>query len=312
MSFVDEYIQILKNGYEKIIYFHDATSKVYDYKGFTHCNTETWKEEFVDLILKNLLNYCYETKEIESLYSPKFPGLENYIIKATRDRLNNKTKQPQQDGLCGELLIDLILRMENINNKTLLCRPKYQQKGAKAELKNYDVLIFNDEGAKVKLLLGQVKSGKYDYCTVKMEEDLNTKYTNTYFGDAVCYIADRLLTDNPSEVLLNLLKDINDIALGTTDKKIRNDKICEYIKANQIKVEIPCLLLYSNDAVYEVNSQIKEKISKEISKIEEFFDSKSFNIQEFDFNIVFYVFPAKSVNDLRESIMNYKREVLND
>jgi len=125
MTFIDTYKQIMKEGYEKIVYSYDKTVGRYEYKPFLHANSDSWKEDFVEVLINNLLNYCYEPNEIGAMYNPNIPELRKYINKAIKDRLNRKTKQAQQDGLCGELLIDLILRMENENNeigvaKTLL------------------------------------------------------------------------------------------------------------------------------------------------------------------------------------------------
>lgn len=312
MAFIETYKQIMKDGYEKIIYSYDKTIGKYEYKPFSHANTDTWKEDFVEILINNLLNYCYEPKELEILYNPNFPELKKYINNSIKARLNKKTKQAQQDGLCGELLIDLILRMENINNETLICRPKYQQLGAKAELKNYDVLMFREESDKnITLVLGQVKTGKFDYCTENMKEDLDTKYNESYFGNAICYIADHRIADIPNITLSNILSEFNNIALEAESTSVRNNKICEYIKNNNIKIEIPCLLLYGKDSVYSNIEKIKENLDTEVELVKQFFEKLSFNIYNFNFSISFYVFPSKSIIELRESIMDYKVGVLN-
>lgn len=312
MTFLDTYEQIMKNGYKKIVYSYDKSVGKYEYIPFSHANTDTWKEDFVELLINNLLNYCYERNELEVIYNPNIPELKKYINKAIRDRLNKKTSQAQQDGLCGELLIDLILRMENENNSMLLCRPIYQQLGAKAELKNYDVLMFREDAKNnITLILGQVKSGQFDYCTQNMKDDLDTKYNETYFGNAVCYIADRRISDCPNKTLLNIVSELNAIALGSDDTSIRNNKICEFIKNNNIKIEIPCLLLYGKDSVYSNMDKIKDALDAEVNLVKQFFDNLSFNIYDFDFSISFYIFPSKSIIDLRKSIMDYKVEVLN-
>lgn len=310
MSFVEDYKNILKNRYKKVICRYNAISGKYDYIPFYHEPSNNWDANFVDLLIKNLLNYCYYSDEMERLYNPNFPKLEIYIAKSIKDRLNQKTNNEQQDGLCGELLLDLILRMENENNETLLCRPKYQQKGAKAELKNYDALFFKFENNNITLILGQVKSGKYDYCTEKIEDDLNTKYNNHYFGDALCYIADKRLTDNMNSTLTSVLSEFNNIALGTEDNEIRHNKICEYIKTNKIFIEIPCLLIYTNEKIYENIDNLKQKLDIEVNKIKDYFEQKLFDISDFDFQISFYIFPAKNVSTLRKSIMDYKRKVI--
>lgn len=312
MAFIETYKQIMKDGYEKVVYSYDKSIGNYEYKPFSHANTDTWKEDFVEILINNLLNYCYEPNELEAIYNPNIPELKKYINKAIRDRLNKKTKLAQQDGLCGELLIDLILRMENETNETLLCRPCYQQLGAKAELKNYDVLMFReDSNSNITLILGQVKTGKFDYCTQNMKVDLDTKYNETYFGNAICYIADRRISDCPNKTLLSIVSELNAIALGTDDTSIRNNKICEFIKNNNIKVEIPCLLLYGKDSVYSDIEKIKENLNAEVELVKQFFENLSFNIYDFDFSISFYVFPSKSIVELRKSIMDYKVEVLN-
>lgn len=311
MAFVDTYKQIMKDGYDKIVCSYDKFMGKYEYKPFSHANTDTWKEDFVEVLINNLLNYCYEPNELETLYNPNVPELRKYINKAIKDRLNHKTTQEQKDGLCGELLIDLIFRMENENNNMLICRPKYQQLGAKAELKNYDVLMFREINNNITLVLGQVKSGKFDYCTKNIKTDLDTKYSETYFGNAICYVVDRRISDCPNRTLLNIVSDLNAIALGTDDTDIRNNKICEYVRVNNIKIEIPCLLLYGKDTVYADISRIKENINTEVELVKKFFDNLSFNIYDFNFTILFYIFPAKSITELRKSIMDYKVEVLN-
>lgn len=311
MSFIDKYNQIMREGYGKIVYSYDKSFGNYEYKPFSHANIDSWKEDFIEVLINNLLNYCYEPSELESIYNPNVPELKKYINKAIKVRLNHKTTQEQRDGLCGELLIDLILRMENEKNNILICRPKYQQLGAKAELKNYDALMFREFSNKITLVLGQVKTGGFDYCTKNMRTDLDTKYDETYFGNAICYVADRRISDCPNKTLLSILSDLNTISLGTDDTKIRNNKVCEYIKENKIKIEIPCLLLYGKDAVYSDISKIKENLATEVKLVKEFFDDLSFNIYDFDFTILFYIFPSKSITELRKSIMDYKVGVLN-
>ncbi len=310
MSFIEAYKKILQQGYTKVICRYDSVKGNYEYLPFLHAHNETWKDDLVDVLINNLLNYCYEPYEIEALYKPNISQLKKYINNAIRVRLNKKTTQEQKDGLCGELLLDLILRIENQNNKLLLCRPKYQQLGSRAELKNYDALLFREEAQNISLILGQVKTGGYNYCTSNLETDLNTKYNSTYFGDAVCYIADRRMLDCPSLALQNILRQINEIAMATDDMQTRNDKICEYIKNNHIKIEIPCLMFYEKNTLYNSTNDIILQLDKEIEKVKNYFDTKSFNISNFDYIISFYVFPAKSITELRKSLMDYKKEVL--
>lgn len=311
MSFIDEYKKIMKEGYHKVICSYNKITGRYEYKPFCHINSVQWKDEFINVLIDNLLNYCYEEKELEKLYNPDIPNLKRYINKAIKDRLNKKTKQAQKDGLCGELLIDLILRMENQDNKVLCCRPYYQQLGARSELKNYDVLMFRVNNDDLTLILGQVKTGSFDYCNKGIKEDLNTKYKDTYFGDAVCYIADRRISDDTSnEKLLKLVSDLNGISLDTDDINIRNDKICEYIKDNNIEIEIPCLLLYGNNSIYNSVNDISINLEKEVELVKKYFDNLSFNICDFNFRICFYVFPTKSIEELRNGIMEYKKEVI--
>jgi len=312
MSFIVEYKKILSNGYKKIIYKHDKISNKYDFIPFHHSFHDKWDIDFADLLVKNLLNYCYYENEIKILTtSHNIDELEKFLAKSVRDRLNRKTGNEKTDGLCGELLLDPILRIENFSYKTLLCRPYYQQLNAKAELKNYDALLFSENKNKIKLILGQVKTGDYKYCKEGIAKDLNTKYNNPYFGNAICYIADREFSRSSSTTLSNILSEINNISLSTDDTTIKNKKTCEYIKANNIDVEIPCLLFYDSANIYDESSKMKDKLFAEVNKLINYYKDKSFDISDFNYEIIFYIFPAKSINCLRKKIMEYKEEKLN-
>ena len=76
----------MKDGYEKVVYSYDKSIGNYEYKPFSHANTDTWKEDFVEILINNLLNYCYEPNELEAIYNPNIPELKKYINKAIRDR----------------------------------------------------------------------------------------------------------------------------------------------------------------------------------------------------------------------------------
>lgn len=58
-------------------------------------------------------------------------------------------------------------------------------------------------------------------------------------------------------------------------------------------------------------NKIKDALDTEVALVKQFFENLSFNIYDFDFSISFYIFPSKSIIDLRKSIMDYKVEVLN-
>ena len=310
------------DGYKATIVSHGSKKDNYDFVGLSHIHSDDWDKQMIDLFVKDLLGYCYSEKELESKFFTGLDKIEAYIKKAIKDRLNKRIPNAQNisdadkvkafaqiDGLCGEILLDIILKMEHADYQTLLCRPLYQQLGERSELKNYDTLLFTLKDSTTKLVLGQVKTGGFDYCKTGIKTDLDTKYKQPYFGEALCYVADKHMAEQPKG-LEEIITAINSIAFESIDDKTRHLNICKLLKDKKVIISIPCVLFYGNKKVYENEKDIKKLVLEEREKIVNHFKGTKFDIADFSYEIIFYVFPAKDIDLLREAVLGKKLEVL--
>ncbi len=308
MSFLKTYLSDLFKNYQKVICKYDAQIENYKYIPLTHVKDIDWSDKMSNLLIKNLLNYCYYEKELKSENFTNITKLEDYLAEATLERLNKRLNE-SSDGLVGELLLDLMLREEYRNCNTLLCRPLFQQKEKiKTELTGYDSLLFIEQNGKLSLLFGQAKAGNYYYCKKGIQEDLNTKYKKTYFGKMMCYIKERQTQIVNNKKITELLTKINKICIDLlrfpTEK---HNKICDLIKEENVKLIIPCLLFYNNPSLY--SQDIECFLDTELKKIIGFFDELDFNIELYNYEIVFYIFPTINVSEIRKSLIDYKKDI---
>jgi hypothetical protein len=324
LRFVEVYRQLLLGGYKATIINHSSQQKRYKFVLLSHVFSDNWDTRMIDLLSNNILGYCYSDEEMFSSAFSEINKLDKYIKKAIKDRLNKRIPKDKhrndeqkiaefakKDGLCGELLLDLILRLENYEYKTLFCRPQHSQLGEKGELKNYDSLLFVQENECIKLTLGQVKTGDFQYCKDGIKKDLNAKYREKYFGDAMYYIMDRHMS-NPPIGLGGIVKKINEIAIDSENNDTRNNSIIRYLEEEKIRINIPCLLFYTQQNIYLDKLRLVELLNSERNKIIEYFENMDFEIATFDYEIEFYIFPAKDVDILRKALLDIKIEVHND
>lgn len=313
MGFLEDYKRLLSSAYKAVITNHGSEIKNYEFVAMSHIFSDNWDEQMSKLLVKNLLSYCYSEKEFNSPIFSNVETLEEYIVDAIRNRLNKKIGNDdvaQKDGLTGELLLDLILRMENADATTLICRPLYQQQGSRQELKSYDALLFIKNETQMKLLLGQVKTGTLQNCKIGIKSDLNNKYKAPYFGNAMCWVSSRLISSNgnPFE---NIIKEMNEIS-RLKDKNAKHNNICSLFKTKNILISIPCLLLYTQADVYKIAEDLKKLVLVERDSILSHFKDEKFDLTGFDYEIIFYIFPAKDVSILRSNLMKIKQEVFTD
>lgn len=308
MNFLNEYLSKLFENYQKVIYKFDTTIENYKYIPLVHVSDTDWSDKMTNLLIKNLLNYCYYEKELQSDNFTDITRLEDYLAEATLERLNERLNE-SSDGLVGELLLDLMLREEYRNCNTLLCRPLFQQKEKlKKEFTGYDSLLLIEENDKLSLLLGQAKAGNYDYCKKGIKEDLNTKYGTTYFGKTMCYIKERQTQIVDNKKITELLTKINKICIDLLRFPVeKHNKICELIKEENVKLIFPCLLFYNNPSIYAQN--MESLLNVELKKVISFFDELKFDINLYEYEIHFYIFPTINVSNIRNSLIDYKKDI---
>ncbi|MBH1940092.1 DUF1837 domain-containing protein [Mobilitalea sibirica] len=292
-----------------VIVKYQASKNNFEYIPFSHHSNKNWLDDMYDLLIDNIVFYAFSEDEI--LERNKKIGLLNDLKIAAKYACENrlpKRKNPNTDGIVGELLLDLLIQVYEVTCSKMLARTKYNQMGDNSEIKGYDLLYFvKDEKGKISMWLGQAKAGAYKYCKEGIRDDLNQKYINKYFADSMFYVADK--SDNLD--LSYLLDGINNILFEAIDYKYKVDekekKLFEYLKKENVSIKIPCLLAYTND-IYKCESELQMNINECIDSIKKYFDTKVFNIEiDIDYEIIFYVFPIKSVPELREKIMYFKR-----
>ena len=122
------------------------------------------------------------------------------------------------------------------------------------------------------------------------------------------YIADKA---EKSIELAGILNKVNDICLLSIKKQWSDNEkkqaLFDLIKANQIKIKIPCLLVYTADIYYDestLTSKIEEDVNQAISDFEK---SNYLVAKELDHEILFCVFPIKDIKKLRSNIIKFKK-----
>lgn len=290
--------------YNGLVIKYIPVSDKYYYRAFSH--QKGMCKDLGEILLDDIVYFSYDDDELNGKMNFLLEDLRKAAVFAIENRLP-KRYVAKSDGLAGELLLDVMIRIEEKESELLIARPKYTEVGSKNEIKGYDALFFADDGNYLKLYLGQVKSGKKEYCQRGINEDLNLKYDKKYFTSNIAYIADRC----DSKRLEEFLSKINRACFYENDEVKKSDRIKEVFKENNVKVIIPCLLVYSSD-IYNNIAQLKKNIEIETNRIKEYFDEKSFPIDVLtNYEIKFWVFPVESIDLIRKKIADFKKETLN-
>lgn len=315
-NFLKEYFNHVFTSYKKVIFSINGYKANYEYMPRFHIK-EDYVDKMVNLVVQNILFYCYYENELsDEEFFTSINDLDNHIRVAIQERLNRRTFKEEGnenlDGLLGELVLDLLIRMENNDAKTLLCRPLYQPLGDNnQELKNYDAMLFVDNAEQIKLILGQSKSGKYSYCISGIKSDLKTKYASNYFGRSILYLKERSMIEKKSERLDKVLRGLNKVSLTYKDENEKHLKVCEYLIEKNIKVIIPCLIFYDNENIYDNFGNIKADLKIEMDNVKESIDEETFPISNIDYEICFYIFPTISNNKIKKMLLDFKKELFN-
>ncbi len=294
----------VSDKFKAIVVAYDLLKETYEYRGFS-CQKES-VDEMIDILIDNILFYSYDESELSKkgfLLDDFKRAVKCAITTRLPERLNAKT-----DGLAGELLLDVMIKIYEKESKLLIARPRYTEPGYKNEIKGYDALFFAQKDNMIKLYLGQVKSGGKSYCKNGINSDLKEKYQEEYWCKNLLYVADRCDSSKLNDLLLR----INKIEFEADSFSEKKEKIAELLKKNNVQIIIPCLMVYSSD-IYNDSERLKESIKHEVDSIKTYFDDREFPIDVgVDFEIMFWVFPVESIDYIRNKIFVYKTEVYND
>ncbi|MDE7425767.1 MAG: DUF1837 domain-containing protein [Lachnospiraceae bacterium] len=308
MSVAEEYRK-LYNKYvcedlEQEITIYDREKGINIYRPLTHncrkkctgkCNHQCHKS-LGELMRKNIIFYCYGEDEIVTNFRN---GLFSDLEKATKVayKLRLPKRQPNQDGLPSEVLLDAIIQSLVPDAYKMAVRTIFRQNDNN-EIKGYDLSYFTNIHGTITLWLGQAKLGSKQYCKSGILEDLEKKYTDLYMARQIYFLADKPvgLTEEGIQIanLLNRLNMLN----ACEDDNNRAEQLMQFLKTQNIGICIPCLLAYDKADVYADITKLESKVESEIAWAKGIFE-KYFKFAGIEPELIFIIFPIDNIEALR-------------
>jgi len=302
---------MIKDKANAIIVEYSCLNQKFTYKPFSHKANESSLDELYDLVIDNTVFYAFDEDEILSLHDSLgiLDDLKSAAKYAFAERLP-KRKDPNSDGTLGEVLLDLLIQAYEPHSQKLIARAKYIEVGKKSEITGYDALYFTKNDDTITLWLGQAKAGAQTYCKRDIKEDLNTKFSTTYFAGTAFYISTR----TSSKELLDIMNEINSLCFtaikNNFSKKEKTEQLFYVLQKHKVNIKIPCLLAYTNN-IYSDPLLLQKEIEKCTQQMCTYFDANTYSIGiPLSYDIIFYVFPIKDVSYIRERIGAIKKEVV--
>lgn len=301
MSLHQEYKEIFEREIVQhskgVIFSFSPLTEKHIYQPYSHAIADDAVERLGELMRRNLLFYSFGEDEIVEAYSmDEFSSLEHAAKYAYKNRLPHR--DPKQDGLPSEVLLDLLVQIYNPNAYKLAVRTIFRQNDNN-EIKGYDLTYFTKESTSISLWLGQAKLGEKKYCKDGINIDLIHKYTQEYLSKQLFFVCDKRVA--LSSDAKDIFEIINKLNARTVDdnEKTRAQALINLLNYHRIKVKIPCLLAYDERSVYEECAHLYERVQIEVERIKNHFNRKLYSFIGFSPEIVFYVFPIESIDRLR-------------
>ncbi len=281
------------------------------YRPFSHNSNKSCLDDLYELIIDNTVFYAFSEDEILSMNRNMaiLDDLRSAAKFAFSDRLPKRT-YANSDGTLGEILLDLLIQAYEPDSEKLIARAKHTGMCSKTEITGYDALYFTKDIEGITLWLGQAKAGQAKYCKTDIKNDLNTKFSSSYFSNTAFYIATRC--SSPS--LLSIVNQINKLCFIAQKDNYTSEKkayeLFALLLKNNIKIKIPCLLAFSSD-IYLDSSLLENEVLKCTEAMCTALDSEKYSIDlPLPFEILFYIFPIKDISYIRERIVELKKEVV--
>lgn len=282
--------------YDKIkplVVRYDIAGKKFNYDAFSHVQTENINEQLVDVLIDSILFYAFENDELENEYRKNRLGdVRKAAIAAYHARVS-KTER-KEDGLMGELILDMYLRAiykdAEILYSRVLYRDRVPTKEYKKEIKGYDSICFSCDRNQPKIWLGQVKTGDLGYCLKSIKEDLNKNILKDYLSSSMLIAAD--INRNKKSLMSEIVDGINDIQLNfCTDKDNLYSEMIDYLKEKEIIFVMPAMCVFesknykvSEEAIIaEIESLVKDKLEQFCLE----------NLEELSTEILFVIIPVE-------------------
>lgn len=310
LGIAEEYIKIfrfeIENPCKDLILVYSSEQDNYTFQPLSHncqqscptgCNDDCHKR-IGALMRKNLVFYAYgEDEVVNKKIDGLFDNLENAAKLAYRNRLPKRL--PKQDGLPGEVLLDLLVQILEPCAYKLAVRTIFRQMDEREEIKGYDLTYFTRKDAKTTLWLGQAKFGGKYYCKDGIHKDLLDKFTDIYLSKQMFFVSDKQIGTTPeAKSVGSLINKLNIQEIEKSDQE-RASALIELFKENSISVKIPCLLAYGEGSVYTDISMISIAIEREITEIKNYYSRSAYRFNGFKPEILFLVFPIKDLDKLR-------------
>lgn len=280
-----------------VIFSFSPLKEKYTYQPYSHAIANDAVEKLGELMRRNLLFYSFgEDEIIEAYEEDKFSSLEQAAKYAYRNRLPHR--ESKQDGLPGEVLLDLLVQVYNPNAYKLAVRTIFRQDDNN-EIKGYDLTYFTKDSTGISLWLGQAKLGDKEYCKKGINKDLIEKYTRDYLAKQLYFVCNkRMAITDDAKSILEIIDTLNVRTIDDNDDT-RALALIELLNNLGVTIRIPCLLAYDESSVYGNASLIYKRVQAEVEAIKNHFYSHSYSFVGFSPEIVFYVFPIESVDRLR-------------
>lgn len=302
--------ELIINKMQSIIIRYIPDKHNYTYQGYSHQACNTSLDDITNLVIDDMVFYAFSEKEIV-MYNDEF-GLLKDLRQAAKyayiERLPHR-ENSNSDGLLGEVLLDLFIQTYSTNAEKLVIRAKHTEIKSKKEITGYDALYFTkDNKDGISFWLGQAKAGDQSYCKRGIRNDLIEKYKVDYFADTAFYIADRKDTDELDDILVEINRICFNAQIKKWDKQTKIKELFNLLKTKNIKIKIPCLITYTKD-IYNDSKKLKFEIENEVKDLIDYIDNMIFPIEVgLEWEIIFWVFPVKDVNYIRNELITVKKE----
>lgn len=302
MSTIHEYKDIFQKEIiqqsKGIVFPFSPLNDKHTYQPYSHGISADAVEQLGALMRHNLLFYSFGEDEVVSYYEKDaFSSLEQAAKFAYQTRLPHR--DPKQDGLPSEVLLDLLVQIYNPNSYKLAVRTMFRQPDNN-EIKGYDLSYFTKDDSGVSLWLGQAKLGGKNYCKSGIDKDLIEKYLASYLSKQLFFVCDkRISITDDAKAILEVIETLNIRTLGA-DESDRAQQLIDLLNELGIRIKIPCLLAYEENGIYQDAAKLYERVMAEVDELKEYFNNHPYSFAGFSPEIIFYVFPIESVDRLRD------------
>lgn len=291
------YAELITKKSKGIIFSYDPLVRKFQYRPFSHGTEKNSLQLLCGLMRQDLVFYCYGEDEVIAQYEKgRLVDLERAAQYAYRQRLPHR--KPKMDGLLSEVLLDMLIQIYEPGANKLAIRTLFRQHDNN-EIKGYDLTYLTKYNGKYTLWLGQAKLGKKIYCRDSIHEDLANKYTPEYFSEQLYFVSDKPQNvTQDSKDLLELIDQLN-FCMGKASTSERVQALIELMENANVSLKIPCLLSYEYADLYEKPELLYQRLCEEIDSLSSFYSEKNYGSLVLHPEIVFYIFPIISLNEIR-------------